>query len=95
LTGSIDLGHAPIALKMEPGRDFSVVPPQPSSGNPALIRRHSLLLFGLALGAAGIFLPQVMTGVVIDRTTMEFAQGGLVGMGLLLVLRWVRQVRGD
>jgi hypothetical protein len=60
-----------------------------------LINRHSNLLLGLALGAAGIFLPQLIAGVAVERTTMEFAQGGLVGMGLLLVLRWVRQVRGD
>jgi hypothetical protein len=57
-----------------------------------LLARDSNLLFGLC-GAAGIFLPQLLAGVAINRTTLEFTQGGLVGMGLLLVLRWVRQWR--
>ena len=55
---------------------------------------HSNLLFGLALGVIGFFLPQLMAGVTIERTTMEYAQGGIVGLGLLLVLRWVRQRLG-
>lgn len=57
------------------------------------MQRHTNLLLGLALAAAGVFLPQLLPAAAIDRTAMEFAQGGLVGMGILLVLRWVRQRR--
>ena len=55
---------------------------------------YATLLLGLLLIAAGLLLPSFMPAQALDhKTLLEFAQGGLAGMGLLLVLRWFRERR--
>ncbi|MBL0422821.1 hypothetical protein JI739_20970 [Ramlibacter sp. AW1] len=52
--------------------------------------RWGQLLLGLALIAVGLLLPSVLPAGSMDKSLLAYAQGGLAGMGLLLVLRWLR-----
>ncbi len=53
-------------------------------------RRLGLLLAGILLAAAGLLLPRALPAATFDPTALAYAQGGLFGIGLLLVLRALR-----